>query len=657
MPAETKPSSTPAATPTPSSSLIASLREALARHPPFSLMAAADVDRWVGASHEVYFAPDEVICQASDGPVDRLYWLKRGRVTGRRGLADLVDSGVGFEFEIGDLFPVAAMLASRPVTATYRASEDCFCLVTPAAVVRELAAESPVLADFLNQRVQLLLALSRRAMQTTYAAQVLADQALDTPLVHLLAQQRARKPVSVPRGTPLREALSHMQERRVGSVLVTEGERPVGILTRYDLLGRVTLPGVPLHTPIDAVMSQPVQTLDQQATALDAALLMSRHGIRHVPIVDAAAAGRLVSIVSERDLFALQRLSLKSLTTSLRAAPDLPTLIALAGDIRRYAANLLGQGVQARQLTELVSHLNDALTARCVVLVAERHGLDLSRAAWLAFGSEGRGEQTVATDQDNGLVFESVAPEVDRPRWLALGAEVNQALDAAGYPLCKGGIMAGRAECCLSLDEWQARFTHWIGAGAPQDLLNASIYFDLRAVAGDARLAHTLREQITQEAARWPRFLKQMADNVLRDRVPLNWRGGIDATLVDGRPTLDLKLQGTAIVVGIARLYALTHQIPATTTAERLRAAGPWMKASQAESEAWVRAFEYLQMLRLQVQLHLPATDGSGTGTADATHPNRVHLDRLNDIDRRMLKEALRVIDRLRQRVELDHGA
>ena len=107
-------------------------------------------------------------------------------------------------------------------------------------------------------------------------------------------------------------------------------------------------------------MSAPVHVLETSATLQDAALLMSRHGVRHVPVCE---RGALVDIVSERDLFALQRLSLKGLSTRIRAASDLPTLQRAAQDIRRFARNLLGQGVQARQLTELISHLNDVLTA------------------------------------------------------------------------------------------------------------------------------------------------------------------------------------------------------------------------------------------------------------------------------------------------------
>jgi CBS domain-containing protein len=622
----------------PSNTLIHQLAAELSRQLPFSRMHAEHVQAFVAGSTQAYFAPGEAVLGPDSGPARHLIWVRQGSIVGRRG-ADAAARPI--EYGPGDLFPVGAVMAARAVLATYTAEEDTFCLQLPAAQVHELAARSPPFADWLQHRVLQMLELSRQAAQAHWSAQALAEQSMETPLARLPEKQ----PLACAPETPLAQALQRMHDARVGSILAVDAVGVVqGILTRHDILGRVTLPQRPLDTPLSAVMSAPVLSLTPQHTLQDAALLMSRHGVRHVPVVDGA---RVVNIVSERDLFALQRLSLKALGLAIRASADLATLQALAGRIHELARNLLGQGVQARQITEIISHLNDLLTERVVQIVAAEQGADLGRACWLSFGSEGRGEQTVSTDQDNGLVFDSSDPEADRPRWLALGQAVNDALDACGYPLCKGGVMAGQPACCLSLAEWQQRFGHWIEHGAPEDLLNASIYFDLRPLAGATALAEPLLKTIRSVPARVPRFMKQMADNALRRPVPLNWRGRIDTHDRDGREVFDLKLQGTAVLVDAARLYALAHGLPAQGTRARLEAAAPLMNAAPRESQAWVAAFEFLQMLRLQVQLR---------GVA-AEHPNEVEVRSLNDIDRSMLKEAMRVARSLQQRIALDYGA
>ncbi|QJW85494.1 CBS domain-containing protein [Ramlibacter terrae] len=598
-------------------------------------MQAQDVDFFLTHCEQRYYAPDEVLPEPASGPVQAIFSIRQGAVTGLRGLAEL--SGGAFQYEPGDLFPLGAALARRAVTATYRASADTFVLVLPCEAMTELAARSAAFADFLNRRVQGFPDLSRRALQVAYASQALAEQSLETPLGEL--PQRA--PVSCGPEQPLRAALQEMHARRIGSMVVVDAQEvPVGILTRHDVLERVALAEVPLDRPVGAVMVQPVHTLPHTATAQDAALLMSREGIRHVPVT---RDGRLAGLLSERDLFALQRLSLKQVGSAIRSAADLPTLRLVAQDIRRFARNLLSQGVQARQLTALISHLNDVLTVRVVELQAAQHGVDLAKVCWVALGSEGREEQTIATDQDNALVLpDGVSPEgVQAAR--AFGRAVNLALDACGYPLCRGGIMAGEPDGCLPLGQWRRRFSDWIGHGSPQDLLQAGIYFDLRPLAGNAALATALRAEVVEAARRNPRFLKQLALNASARGVPLNWLGGVDA---DEGGAIDLKLQGSALFVDAARLYALAHGVTATGTRARLVQAGQRMGLAGAEYEAWASAFEFLQMLRLRVQLE---------GGAPAARPNRLLLDGLNDIDRRILRESFRMARQLQQRLRLDY--
>lgn len=635
---------TPTPEPVPAATLLQQLAAELRAHAPFSQMASADVEAFVAASRQAYYAPGETVLQPADGPAPRLLFIRRGAVVGRRGMAEAAG---GIHYETGDLFPAGAVAAARPVTSTYEAVEDLFCLEVDAEAARALAARSAPLADHLTRRVLQLLEISRAQLQAEQGTAALAEHSLEAPLARL----PRKAPVAVAPGTPLIAALRLMHARRVGSMLVLDDAgRALAILTRHDVLERVALARPADDTPIERVATQPVLTLDIEASAQDAALAMSRHGVRHLPLTE---DGRVVSVVSERDLFALQRLSLRHVSGTLRSAGDLPALVAGAAQIRRFARHLLTQGLAARAVTEMLSHLNDLLTERLVQLSATAHGLDLGRAAWLAFGSEGRSEQTIATDQDNGLVLADGVDEGERARWLAMAREVNLGLDACGYPLCKGNVMAGNPELCLRQRDWLALFARWMEQGAPEDLLKASIYFDLRPLAGDSALAQPLRALITQRARELPRFRKQLADNTLRMRPALNWRGAIDATRDGDAAWVDLKMGGTAVFVDAARLFALAQGVVATGTRERLLASAAAMKVRDAEARGWVEAFEWLQMLRLRRQVGDGTDAGSG---ASAAQPNRVDLRTLGAIDERLLKEALRMARSLQQRIELDYA-
>jgi len=599
------------------------------------------IDRFLDASSEVYFAPDEVILQPSHGPVDSLYFLRQGSVTGLRGPHSVYDANI--EYAAGDLFPIAAFMGRRAVALTFKANSDAFCLQAPRSAVEALAADSAPFAEVLGRQMLRFIEVSRRAMQVEQASAVFSSQGLERSLAALIR----RPPLTCGPQDSIEQALRQMHDSRRDSVhIVDDKGAPLGILTRFDVLGRITLAGVPLSEPIGRVMTSPVLSLSSDQSAADAAILMTRMGLRHVPVT---REGRLVGVVTERDLFAMQQMSIKQLHTAIRTARGPQDFRAAAADIRQTTATLLAHGVQAQQLTELISHLNDVLTQQLVAVTARAHGRDLTQACWLAFGSEGRSEQTVATDQDNGLIFLSDEPDRDRPAWLAFAHDVNEALADCGFPLCKGNIMARNPACCLTPAEWQQRFASWIEQGSPEDLLAASIYFDLRPVAGQLELAQPLRDQIARRAQANPRFCRQLADEVLRSPAALGWLGGIEAQAIDGIPMLDLKLHGTAVFVAVARLRCLAQGITEVNTRRRLEAVARLKGVPDHHAQAWVTGFEFLQTLRLRTQIKGPdpATPGAG--------PNHIRLDRLNDIDERILKETLRMVRRLQQEVEMDY--
>ena len=201
----------------------------------------------------------------------------------------------------------------------------------------------------------------------------------------------------------MREALAVMHAEGIGSIVIVDARsRPVGIFTERDLIG-VAL-GAGLDQPIAEVMTRDPLALPGHTPAYEAALAMIDHRIRHVLVTEADA---LVGVVSERDLFSLQRLGLGELTMEIRLARDVDALAGLAARVRRLARLLVLQGVAAEHLTMFVSVLNDRICQRIIEIVRNRHRWERIGWCWLAFGSEGRLEQTFATDQDNGLIFES----------------------------------------------------------------------------------------------------------------------------------------------------------------------------------------------------------------------------------------------------------
>ncbi|HWR97622.1 MAG TPA: DUF294 nucleotidyltransferase-like domain-containing protein [Candidatus Methanoperedens sp.] len=459
-----------------------------------------------------------------------------------------------------------------------------------------------------------------------------------------------RPPVTCLPSDSIESALRTMSTEALGSLIVTGGERePLGIFTLHDLLNRVALQRKDLADPISSVMSPVRVMLPSRATAYDAALEMVRQGTRHVIVVD---QGKVTGIVSEKDLFDLQRLSLRQLSSEIKGAPDVAALAALAAEVRRLAQSRLVEGVSSEQLTRLISSLNDLLTRRVLELEFADRDLRGVVCCWLALGSEGRLEQTLSTDQDNGLLFESPAgvdADAAREVLLPIAQRVNASLAACGFPLCTGNIMAGNPRWCLSAAEWRREFAHWIDSGNPEALLHGSIFFDFRALYGAERLATQLRAWLTGKAAANFRFLHQMAENSLHNRPPLGMVRDFQVESAgEHKGTIDLKLNGTTIFVDAARIFALATGGSATSTAERLRAAATALKVPPDEVEAWIGAFYHLLALRLRCQQG--ALSGVGAG-------NRVNPARLDRLKRSILKESLHQAKNIQSRLAADYLA
>ncbi|MFO1322620.1 MAG: DUF294 nucleotidyltransferase-like domain-containing protein [Burkholderiales bacterium] len=633
----------------PAPTVLAGLVQSLAPHAPFSAMADADVVALVRRSRLVYYAAGEIILPGSQGRPDNCFVIRQGAVHGEPPSGAAGPAAAMFELAAGEMFPLGALLGRRGATSVYRAVQDTFCLVFPAAEFDALIARSAVFRDFCTRRLAYLLDVLRARVQAEYVGGITARRDMGAPLSELVRGTA----VTVAPATPIEQALTTMEARRIGSLPVVDDDgRPLGIFTRQDVVGRIVLPRRDLATAIGDVMSVPAIVLPSSATAADAALLMAQRGIRHVVLAD--DGGRVAGVVSERDLFELHRLSVRELSSALQRAQDLPTLVQCAADIRALSHALVAQGVGAGPLTRMISSLNDRLTCRALDLAAAQFDLAGVAMCWIGLGSEGRGEQTIATDQDNGLVFAddaAASPDAMRERLLPFARTVNEALDRCGYPLCKGGVMAMNPLWCASLAEWKASFANWIDRGDPQSLLASSVFFDFRPLWGAAELAQALRADVAPRAAANARFQKQLAVNAGHNRPPLSWRGEIvESEDASGAEGLDIKLFGSMPITDGARIVALATGVTATGTLERLREGGPKKGIAASDLTDWCDAFEYLQMLRLRTQHRRFAHE-----LPPSANPNLVPVASLSALDRRVLKEALRQVRKLQQRLEIDY--
>lgn len=611
-----------------------SILQFLQQHPPFNQMEMAHLMVLIEHAWLRFYSAGTVIAQPTDGTPPYWYLIRQGLVTRKRTSPANASDIDELLLAVGDGFPTAALLSERATRSTYVATEDTFCIVLDTASFTRLLKLSSPFRQFAIRGVSTLFGLLQEEVQAQANLSLGSQYSLNAKLNTLAV----RSPVTCTPHTSLRDAVKRMHQHRVGSiVIVDEQHAPTGIFTLRDLRRIIAESGSALDEPMESFATSHPLALAPSATAFDAALLMAQHHIGHLCIVHDQ---HLVGVVSERDLFALQRVDLVHLARALRQADRIETIDTLREDMHRLVDNMLAHGADASQVTQVITQLNDHTTNRVIELVLRDRGHPGIPFNWLVFGSEARGEQGLLTDQDNGILFHAdSAQQADeiREQLLPIAHAINQALDHCGLTLCRGNVMAGNPRLCLSYHEWEQRFEEILGTPDPKHILQASIFFDLRVLWGPDLGFNALHKRILARVADRPSFQRVLARAALQyPPPPSGLRTWIAQAMGSTPMELQLKRHGLAPFVDATRVLALAARIPEAGTQERLEllAARRIIKANDAT--AWADAYRYLQLIRLQSHQRQASRDVPLT--------NVLRLNELNDLNRRMLREALRQV-------------
>jgi CBS domain-containing protein len=436
-------------------------------------------------------------------------------------------------------------------------------------------------------------------------------------------------PVFIEPNATAGEAARQMERARIGSVLIAT--EPPGIVTDRDLRGRVLAADLGPETPVANVMTRPLKTIDSDMLAFNALRLMVDENIHHLPVVE---EGKILGVISSTDLLFHQTNNPVYLRGIIDQLDEPAALGSYASAIAALAGTLFQNGLGALQIAQIVSSLNDALVKRLVQLAEEVLGTPPAPYAWIVFGSEGRLEQTLLTDQDNGLVFDD-AMEEGQPYFAALSKRVVDGLIQAGFPPCPGGFMA--VNWCKPLSEWRQLFSQWIRLPEPRALLDAAIFFDFRDVAGSLSI-ESLQEAISP-AKDQRRFLAHMLNGAVAFRPPLGFFNRLRAR--DGK--IDIKMGGIAPIVALARVMALSAGSRERSTVERLALAHNNTDAllNQESARALDEIFPFFLRLRLRAQL------AARSNKQPLDH--QIDLAELSEFERRHMRDAFVIIKRIQE--------
>jgi CBS domain-containing protein len=447
----------------------------------------------------------------------------------------------------------------------------------------------------------------------------------------------------------IEDAAALMAQHQTSALLVVgpHGEG-VGLVTDTDFRERVVARGVPVSHPVHEIMSAPLVDITPVAPGYQAVVLMQEKNLQHVVVRD--ERGAIAGVVRNKELLELDRYPLASLARGIHAAGRLEDVLTLRAKLPPWVKALVDVGAKPRNVAGAVTAVTDAVTQRLLMLAFEELGPPPTPYAFLALGSQGRGEHTLASDQDNALVFEvpvGAEPTTVQGYFLAAGERVCSWLGRAGYALCKGGAMANNPRFCVALGRWKELFSGWINVAEPKDLLEFNVFFDFRCVHGQPELATALRQHVMAELTRAPGFFVHLAQNALYHKPLLGFFGNIVAESGDRGSSKSFSIkEALTPIVSFARLYALRSGLVETNTFDRLRRLGQNGVLSPSLYEDVALAYQFLMSLRLRHQAE--------TVRAGLPPSNQIGIESLARIEKTLLKQVFSEVTGLQRRIATD---
>jgi CBS domain-containing protein len=579
---------------------------------PFNRLSPEEVGIVRNALDIGYFRPGETII-ARDSAPESLFIVIKGCVEERDG-----DDVVALRGS-GDAFDSRALVQGGGSNA-FVAREETLLNLLPRGLTLKLINQNPRFASFFYLDVARKLEAIAREEEAARFAPLMDARVADLSL---------RGALFIDAADSIQRAGARMRQTNCYALFVRDGER-IGVVTRGDLVNAAIVNRLPIDSPVGSLANHAVVCVAPHDLVSTALLRMTKHNKRRLAVVE---GGEFVGVLEDIDLLSFLAGNSQLVAQQIDRASSVADLALAAQKVGPQIRMLRRQGVKIEAVCEIVSDLNQRLHAKLFSLVAPPPIRE--RGCLIVMGSEGRGEQTFRTDQDNGLILSQSVAEQDLE---AFRADFFQGLERCGFPPCPGNVMARNPVWSKTVTEFRDDFRRWLALSDESGMMNIAIFIDARAVAGDAELLWAAKDYLI-EAMRGERaHLAQFARAIDAFPTPIGLFNNLVASKAEG-DALDLKKGGIFPIVHGVRALALEKGLAETGTAARIARLAEMGTFEPQFARELTEALRYLMTMRLDAEI------------AEQASTSLVRPRELTTMERDALRDAFQVAKRLREMV------
>ena len=536
----------------------------LKRYPPFQFMESESLLQIAGQVQVLYFEKDKPVFKEQDTNHSMFYVVKDGAVRLFRTvdnepkIADICDEG--------DLFGLRPLITKEDYELSASANEESILYGIPIDLFLPIALEHKEVSNF-------LIASFASNVSDPYSLEesgkLFTEYSVErnSEIFDLQKARYSKNILTCSPDTSIQIDAKNMSHRDVGSIIVTDAEKPVGIITNRDLRDRIATGAHSITDPVTKIMSTPVRCFQKDPTVAQAQLIMLKNEVNHLCITeDGTPDSKLLGLITEHDIVVSFANNPVVLLKEVKLAQRTKRLRDVRLKVSRLLKKYLDQNLPLSQILNILNEINYAIAVRALELSLKKMETPPPcKFAWLALGSQGRKEQLLFTDQDNAIVFDNVPEEeyeATQAYFIKLARIATRAMHKVGYAYCPADMMASNPRWCQSLSEWKKQYDIWITDPSPETQLLSAIFFDYSYVFGDTQLVTNLSDNILLTLDKNPMFYRVMAKDAIRSPSPLGFfRQFLVEESGDHKDFFDVKARALMPLIDAARVLSLNHKL------------------------------------------------------------------------------------------------
>jgi CBS domain-containing protein len=579
---------------------------------PFGLLSSKELDNLMQKIDIAYYTKDTLLI-SKNLPSIAFYIIIKGSVN------EYIEEELYNVYGEGDSFDADALIYHK-TQSKFLVDEDLICYEIKKDDFLDLMQNKKVQSYFLQDFV------TRHQHLKDYDAQ--SD--LTPFMISRVSDMYLHNACVVKDDQTIIGALQKMKEYQARVIVVKHAVDDYSIVTDSNLIDNLLLGDIPKSEKISTIATHGVITIDVNDFLFNALLLMTHNGIKRVVVMENQ---RIVGILEQLDLLSYFANHSHLIAVQIDKARDINELKDVQKDLKNLILTLQTKGVKVRYMTKLISALNEKIYTKLFKMCVTAELQD--KCCLIVMGSEGRGEQSIKTDQDNALIIKD---GVDVELFHEPMRLLNTYLLEIGFPKCNGNVMVSNEFWRRSVQSYKSLIGSWTDSLSEENLQNLSIFLDAKSISGDETLLEELKSFLYAHFESRTDVLAHMAKAVLSFETPLSMFSSF-VLEKEHNNKLDLKKGGVFALVHGVRVLALEYNINETNTIERIKQLNNKGIFDKEFATELMESFDSLSSIRLKAMLE-------SKDIQESNYINPMHLEK---IQRDLLKDSFKIINRFKK--------